>query len=114
MGAVERWRNVERSGAVAGPGRDATIAAMADPTPQQVRDFIAAGLPCQHLEVEGDGRHFFATIVSPEFEGLLRVRRQRCLELTKREVGGTLQRLQDQRHRVRQIFVLHCCSSQFG
>ena len=48
---------------------------MADPTPQEVRDYIAAGLPCQHLEVEGDGRHFFATIVSAEFEGLPRVRR---------------------------------------
>ncbi|WP_374437428.1 BolA family protein [Inhella sp.] len=48
---------------------------MSDPTPQEVRDFIAAGLPCTHLEVEGDGRHFFATIVSSEFEGLPRVRR---------------------------------------
>jgi acid stress-induced BolA-like protein IbaG/YrbA len=48
---------------------------MAEPTPQQVRDFIAAGLACEHLEVEGDGRHFFATIVSAEFEGLPRVRR---------------------------------------
>ena len=48
---------------------------MAEPTPQQVRDYIAAGLPCSHLEVEGDGRHFFATIVSAEFEGLSRVRR---------------------------------------
>jgi len=48
---------------------------MADPTPQEIRDYIAAGLPCQHLEVEGDGRHFFATIVSAEFEGLPRVRR---------------------------------------
>ena len=48
---------------------------MADPTPQQVRDFIAAGLPCQHLDVQGDGRHFFATIVSVAFEGLSRVRR---------------------------------------
>jgi len=48
---------------------------MSDPTPQEVRDFIAAGLPCTHLEVEGDGRHFFATIVSSEFEGLSRVRR---------------------------------------
>ena len=48
---------------------------MADPTPEQVRDFIAAGLPCAHLEVEGDGRHFFATIVSAAFEGLPRVRR---------------------------------------
>ena len=48
---------------------------MAEPTPQQVRDFIAAGLPCDHLEVEGDGRHFFATSVSKEFEGAARVLR---------------------------------------
>jgi acid stress-induced BolA-like protein IbaG/YrbA len=32
-------------------------------------------LPCELLEVEGDGRHFFATIVSAQFEGLSRVRR---------------------------------------
>ena len=48
---------------------------MADPTPTEVRDYIAAGLTCEHVEVEGDGRHFFATIVSAEFEGLPRVRR---------------------------------------
>jgi acid stress-induced BolA-like protein IbaG/YrbA len=48
---------------------------MADPTPLDVRDFIAAGLPCVHLEVEGDGRHFFATIVSAEFAGLTRIKR---------------------------------------
>ncbi len=48
---------------------------MGEPTPEQVRGFIAAGLPCTHLAVEGDGRHFFATIVSAEFEGLARVRR---------------------------------------
>jgi len=48
---------------------------MADPTAQQVRDFIAAGLACEHLDVEGDGRHFFATIVSAEFEGRSRVAR---------------------------------------
>ncbi len=48
---------------------------MADPTADQVRDFIAAGLACEHLEVEGDGRHFFATIVSKEFEGASRVAR---------------------------------------
>ena len=40
-----------------------------------MRDYIAAGLPCTVLQVEGDGRHFFATIVSPEFEGMSRVRR---------------------------------------
>ncbi len=48
---------------------------MSDPTPHDVRAFIAAGLSCTYLEVEGDGRHFFATIVSAEFEGLSRVRR---------------------------------------
>jgi len=46
-----------------------------DPTAQQVRDFIAAGIRCEHLQVEGDGRHFFATIVSPEFDGTSRVAR---------------------------------------
>ena len=48
---------------------------MAEPTASDVQRFIAQGLACTHLEVEGDGRHFFATIVAPEFEGLSRVRR---------------------------------------
>ena len=48
---------------------------MADPTAADVQKFIAAGLACTHLEVEGDGRHFFATIVAAEFEGRSRVQR---------------------------------------
>ena len=48
---------------------------MSDPTAEDVRGFIAAGLACDHVEVEGDGRHFFATIVSPEFDGRSRVAR---------------------------------------
>ena len=48
---------------------------MSDPTPDEVQRFIAQGLPCEHLQVEGDGRHFFATIVSAEFEGKPRVAR---------------------------------------
>lgn len=48
---------------------------MANPTPAEVRHYIAAGLPCTHLEVEGDGQHFFATIVSAEFDGKNRVAR---------------------------------------
>ena len=48
---------------------------MADPTPADVERYIAQGLPCEHLAVEGDGRHFFATIVSAEFEGANRVAR---------------------------------------
>ncbi len=48
---------------------------MADPTPDLVKQYIAAGMACEQLQVEGDGRHFFATIVSEEFEGLTRIRR---------------------------------------
>ena len=48
---------------------------MADPTPSDIERFIAANLACEHLEVEGDGRHFFATIVSAEFEGTNRIAR---------------------------------------
>ena len=38
-------------------------------TADQLRSLIAAGLPCAHLEVDGDGRHWSAVIVSAEFEG---------------------------------------------
>ncbi|MBC7956027.1 MAG: BolA family transcriptional regulator [Cytophagales bacterium] len=48
---------------------------MADPTPAEVERYIAQGLACEHLQVEGDGRHFFATIVSAEFVGANRVAR---------------------------------------
>ena len=48
---------------------------MPDPTPEDIQRFIADGLPCEHVEVEGDGRHFFATIVSAEFEGTNRIAR---------------------------------------
>ena len=48
---------------------------MSNPSADDVRGFIAAGLACDHLEVDGDGQHFFATIVSPEFDGKSRVAR---------------------------------------
>jgi acid stress-induced BolA-like protein IbaG/YrbA len=40
------------------------------PTPEQIKVYIQEGLNCTHISLEGDGQHFFATIVSPEFEGL--------------------------------------------
>ena len=52
---------------------------MPDPTPEDIQRFIADGLPCDHVEVEGDGRHFFATIVSPAFEGSSRIARQKLV-----------------------------------
>jgi acid stress-induced BolA-like protein IbaG/YrbA len=39
------------------------------PTPDDIRRYILEGLACEHLEVEGDGQHFSAVIVSSEFEG---------------------------------------------
>jgi len=39
------------------------------PTPEQVRQYIADNLDCEQLEVQGDGAHFEALIVSPAFEG---------------------------------------------
>ncbi len=38
-------------------------------TADQIKAMIAANLACQHLELEGDGRHWYATVVSAEFEG---------------------------------------------
>ena len=44
--------------------------------PEQIETWIRAGLPCTHLAVDGDGQHFSAMIVSAEFAGLNRVKRQ--------------------------------------
>jgi acid stress-induced BolA-like protein IbaG/YrbA len=49
------------------------------PTPEQVKQYIAAGLACQHLDVEGDGQHFFATIVSDAFEGKRLIQRHQLV-----------------------------------
>ena len=44
--------------------------------PEQVQKIIADGMPCDYLQVEGDGHHFEAVIVSAEFAGKNRVQRQ--------------------------------------
>lgn len=48
--------------------------------PEQVKEMIAQVLPCEHLEVEGDGHHFFAQIVSSAFEGKARLARHRLVK----------------------------------
>ncbi len=47
--------------------------------PRSIEESIRAGLACTHLEVRGDGAHFEAVIVSPEFAGLTRVRRHQLV-----------------------------------
>jgi acid stress-induced BolA-like protein IbaG/YrbA len=44
--------------------------------PDTIATILREGLPCTHLAVDGDGHHFEAVIVSPEFAGLNRVQRQ--------------------------------------
>ena len=47
--------------------------------PASIEQSIRAGLACTHLEVKGDGAHFEAVIVSPEFSGLPRVRQHQLV-----------------------------------
>jgi acid stress-induced BolA-like protein IbaG/YrbA len=52
--------------------------------PEQVQTILAAGLPCAHLQVAGDGQHFEAVIVSAEFAGKSRIQRQQCVNAVLR------------------------------
>ena len=46
---------------------------------RSIEDSIRAGIACTHLEVKGDGAHFEAVVVSPEFAGLPRVRQHQLV-----------------------------------
>ncbi|MES2258720.1 MAG: BolA/IbaG family iron-sulfur metabolism protein [Pseudomonadota bacterium] len=48
-------------------------------TPEAIHGYIAAGLECTHLEVEGDGQHFQAIIVSPAFTGKRLIQRHQIV-----------------------------------
>jgi acid stress-induced BolA-like protein IbaG/YrbA len=48
-------------------------------TPDSVKNGIAAGLACEHLEVIGDGQHFQAVVVSAAFAGKSRVQRHQLV-----------------------------------
>ncbi|MDY7573368.1 BolA family protein [Actimicrobium sp. CCI2.3] len=49
------------------------------PTPELVKSYIAAGLACSHVEVEGDGQHFKAVIVSEAFAGKRLIQRHQIV-----------------------------------
>ncbi|RDI27097.1 acid stress-induced BolA-like protein IbaG/YrbA [Pseudacidovorax intermedius] len=51
-------------------------------TAQELQALIEAGLPCQHITLEGDGRHWFATIVSAEFDGKRLIQRHQRVYAT--------------------------------
>ncbi len=49
------------------------------PTPDLIKSYIAAKLDCTHLEVEGDGQHFSALIVSSAFAGKRLIQRHQIV-----------------------------------
>ena len=49
---------------------------------EQLRSIIAAGLACTHLEVDGDGRHWSAVVVSESFTGLRLIARHQKVYAT--------------------------------
>ena len=57
-------------------------------TAEELQTIIRAGLACEHLALEGDGRHWFATIVSGAFEGRRPIQRHQQVYAT---LGGRMQ-----------------------
>ena len=51
-------------------------------TADELQSLIAHGLPCDHIEVSGDGRHWAAVIVSPAFEGKRLIQRHQLVYAT--------------------------------
>ena len=48
-------------------------------TAETMRQLIADALPCERLDVQGDGRHWFATIVSGSFAGMRLIARHQMV-----------------------------------
>jgi acid stress-induced BolA-like protein IbaG/YrbA len=57
-------------------------------TADEIRALILAGLPCEHCELTGDGRHWYATVVSAAFEGKRLIQRHQQVYAT---MGGRMQ-----------------------
>jgi acid stress-induced BolA-like protein IbaG/YrbA len=51
-------------------------------TADQLTSIITAGIACEHCALEGDGRHWYATIVSGAFEGKRLIARHQMVYAT--------------------------------
>jgi acid stress-induced BolA-like protein IbaG/YrbA len=51
-------------------------------TAEELKSIISTGLKCEFIELEGDGRHWSAVIVSPEFEGKRAIQRHQRVYAT--------------------------------
>jgi len=61
-------------------------------TPEDIKGWIEQGIDDCQVEIEGDGQHFYATIVSPAFSGKNRVQQH---QMVYRALGD---RMQEQIH----------------
>jgi len=48
-------------------------------TPEDIEGWITAGLPGTEVSVEGDGAHFEAVIINPDFEGKSLIQRHQMV-----------------------------------
>ena len=51
-------------------------------TADQLQALITAGLPCDHCALEGDGRHWYATVVAAAFTGKRPITRHQMVYAT--------------------------------
>jgi acid stress-induced BolA-like protein IbaG/YrbA len=57
-------------------------------TSDELQALISANIDCEHIELSGDGRHWYATIVSSIFEGQRLIQRHQRVYAT---LGGRMQ-----------------------
>ena len=51
-------------------------------TSDELQSIISSNLLCQHIELSGDGQHWYATIVSSSFEGQRMIQRHQKVYAT--------------------------------
>jgi acid stress-induced BolA-like protein IbaG/YrbA len=51
-------------------------------TADELKSIISTNLKCEHIELEGDGQHWYATIVAEEFEGKRLIQRHKLVYAT--------------------------------
>lgn len=49
-------------------------------SPMDVQKMIEQIIPCESVQVQGDGSHFFVQIISQEFQGLNRLSRHKIIK----------------------------------
>lgn len=58
-------------------------------TADELKTIISSRLNCEHIELEGDGQHWYATIVAAEFEGKRLIQRHKLVYSTLGEKIAT-------------------------